>query len=63
MAGLAMTRVVERFVERDPVGRSDQGRLETLNLQLEHAHEGRAGREYRPPEVGAQVGILPGAPF
>src|SRR5262249_42610681 len=53
---------VERLVERTA---ADQGRveiLETLGARLQRAQECLGYVEYRLPEAGAQVRILPGAP-
>ena len=58
---LAITDV-ERFVERTRADPSNLGWLETVDLWLERAGEAGVGVGHRPPEAGAQVRILPGAP-
>ena len=54
--------LVDRFVERTA---ADQGQLESLQTsraRLQGAQEALGYVEHRPPEAGAQVRILPGAP-
>jgi len=53
---------VERFVERTAARQGRLESLERLRARLQRAQEAPAYVEYRPPEAGAQVRILPGAP-